>query len=86
MDTIRFKKIDGTFIEVEKSLIKKSISAELIFHNAENYEQARSLWNGMIDKSPSMLVRVTSTQDVQDTVNFAHTHGILLAIISPVKP
>ena len=82
MDTIRFKKMDGTFIEVEQSLIKKSISAELFFDGTDNYEQARSLWNGMIDKSPSMLVRVTSTQDVQDTVNFAHTHGILLAIKS----
>lgn len=82
MNTITFKKMDGTSVNIDKNAINQALSGEIIDANSSNYQQARALWNGMIDKSPSLIVRVNHQQDVVKAVNFARTHGILLAIKS----
>lgn len=82
MNTLRFKKLDGTATEIDKSAINQVLSGEIIMPDAEHYDEARTLWNGMIDKLPSLIVRVTNAQDVVKAVNFARSHGIFLAIKS----
>jgi FAD/FMN-containing dehydrogenase len=44
------------------------------------YEEARKIWNAMIDKHPALIARCTSTADVVTAVNFARDNGILLSI------
>jgi FAD/FMN-containing dehydrogenase len=44
------------------------------------YDQARSIWNGMIDRRPALIVRCLGTADVIAAVNFAHQHGILISV------
>ena len=82
MDTIGFNKMDGTSINIERSVINESISGEIIIKGTESYAEACALWNGMIDISPSLIVRVKNEQDVINTVDFARNHGVLLAIKS----
>jgi FAD/FMN-containing dehydrogenase len=74
--------MDGKTIEIDKSEIDHALSGEIIMPDAENYDEARTIWNGMIDKSPGLIVRVTNDQDVAKAINFARTHSILLAIKS----
>ena len=82
MNTIRFQKMDGTAVEIKKSEITTSLSGEIIDPDTDNYNEARSLWNGMINKYPSLIIRVKDDQDVIKAVNFARIHGILLAVKS----
>jgi FAD/FMN-containing dehydrogenase len=44
------------------------------------YEQARTIWNAMIDRHPAAIVRAAGTADVMRAVNFAREHDILLAV------
>src|SRR5579884_4197562 len=44
------------------------------------YEQARAIWNGMIDRRPAAIARCVDTADVVAAVNFARDHGLLLAV------
>jgi FAD/FMN-containing dehydrogenase len=44
------------------------------------YEQARRVWNGMIDRSPRMIVRCTTTADVVAAVNYARDNNLVLAV------
>src|SRR5262249_51281131 len=44
------------------------------------YDDARSLYNGMIDKRPRLIARCADAADVITAVNFAHDQGLLLAI------
>src|ERR1700730_12159593 len=45
-----------------------------------DYDAVRSLYNGMIDKSPLMIARCADVADVVAAVNFARQNGIQVAI------
>ncbi len=44
------------------------------------YEEARTLWNAMIDRKPAMVVRCIGNADVIESVRFAREHDLLLCI------
>ncbi len=44
------------------------------------YEDARAIWNGLIDRKPALIVQPTGAADVVDAVNFAREHELLLSI------
>ena len=46
----------------------------------KDYDEARSLYNGMIDKRPRLIARCTSAADVMSAVNYGREHKLLLAI------
>jgi FAD binding domain/Berberine and berberine like len=45
-----------------------------------NYEEARAVYNAMIDKRPALIARCADRDDVANAVRFARDHGLLLAI------
>jgi FAD/FMN-containing dehydrogenase len=45
-----------------------------------DYDAVRSLYNGMIDKSPEMIARCTDVADVVTAVNFARQNDLRVAI------
>jgi FAD/FMN-containing dehydrogenase len=45
-----------------------------------DYEEARRIWNGMIDKRPGLIARCASVEDVCDAVEYAREHGLPLAV------
>jgi FAD/FMN-containing dehydrogenase len=44
------------------------------------YEQARTIWNAMIDRRPAAIVRATGAADVIAGVRLAREHGLVLAV------
>jgi FAD/FMN-containing dehydrogenase len=44
------------------------------------YDEARLIWNGLIDRRPALIVQPTGAADVVDAVNFAREHGLTLSI------
>lgn len=52
------------------------LRGDLILPGAATYDDARKLWNGMIDKHPAAVARCTGTADVMDVVRFARDNGI----------
>src|SRR5881396_1833163 len=44
------------------------------------YDDARALWNGLIDRRPALFVQCSGAADVVDAVNFARDHGLDLSI------
>ena len=44
------------------------------------YDDARSIWNAMIDRRPSIVARCAGAADVISAVNFAREHDLLLAV------
>jgi FAD/FMN-containing dehydrogenase len=44
------------------------------------YDEARQIWNAMIDRRPALIARCASPEDVVQSVLFARKHGLLLSI------
>jgi len=59
---------------------ERSLRGRLIRENDADYDAARALYNGMIDKRPALIARVANVADVITSVNFARNEGLLLAI------
>jgi FAD/FMN-containing dehydrogenase len=58
----------------------KGLGGTLIRRGDADYDQARRVWNGMIDRSPAAIFRCNSTADVVAAVNFAREEGLMLAV------
>ena len=50
--------------------LRSSIGGEVITPEDASYEEARKVWNGMVDRHPALIVRCASTDDVVAAVNF----------------
>jgi FAD/FMN-containing dehydrogenase len=55
---------------------------ELILRGDSGYEEARKVYNGMIDKHPGLIARCVDVADVIRCVNFARENNLTLAIRS----
>jgi FAD/FMN-containing dehydrogenase len=44
------------------------------------YEEARKIWNGLIDRRPAIIAQCTGAADVVDAVNFARENGLVVSI------
>ncbi|VVB52942.1 FAD binding domain protein [uncultured archaeon] len=59
---------------------KAGFRGELISPGDAGYDEARKIWNGMIDKHPSLIARCTGAVDVINTVNFARANKQVVAV------
>lgn len=60
--------------------LKKSLQGKLILPADASYDEARKVYNGMIDKRPAMIAQCADTEDVVTCVKFARENNILLAV------
>ena len=62
--------------------LDQSLTGELIRPTDEMYDEARKVWNGLIDKHPALIARCANAEDVVTAVNFAREHDVLLSVRS----
>ena len=55
-------------------------SRGLLTRSDENYEAARRIWNGMIDRRPALIARCVTPHDVRAAVNLARSEGLPLSV------
>jgi FAD/FMN-containing dehydrogenase len=60
--------------------LKGIIQGDVLLPSHDDYDHARKIWNGMIDKRPALIVRCTGPADVIDAVKFARTHNLLVSV------
>jgi FAD/FMN-containing dehydrogenase len=58
----------------------QNLRGELIQPGHNNYDEARKLYNAMIDRRPRFIVRCADAADVIASVNFAREQQLLLAV------
>jgi FAD/FMN-containing dehydrogenase len=66
---------DGTIEQ-----LRTAVGGEVITPDHPAYEEARTVWNGMVDCHPALVVRCTSTDDVVAAVNFGREHDLVVAV------
>jgi FAD binding domain/Berberine and berberine like len=60
--------------------LRDSVTCEVVAPGDPPYDEARKVWNGMVDRYPAAIVRCASTADVVAAVTFARDRGLPLAI------
>jgi FAD/FMN-containing dehydrogenase len=60
--------------------LKQRLDGTLILPGNPGYDAARSIWNGMIDRKPAIIVRCRTESDVMHAVRYARENQLLVAI------
>lgn len=60
--------------------LKGAFNGALLRPSEDGYDQARAVWNGMIDKCPALIARCTDATDVISAVRFARAHDLLVSV------
>jgi len=61
--------------------LRAGLRGDLLRPGDTEYDQARKIHNGMIDRSPALIVRCADASDVIQAVNVAREHRILLSVL-----
>jgi len=59
---------------------RQNLRGRLITRSDSDYDEARSLYNAMIDKRPLLIAKCVDTADIIAAVNFGREHHLLIAI------
>jgi hypothetical protein len=59
---------------------KARLRGALLRPGEAGYEDARRIWNGMIDKQPALIARCAGVADVIHCVTFARDHSLLVSV------
>ena len=67
-------------ITITSGPLQEQVRGEVIDRDDGRYDEARRVYNAMIDKRPAMIVRPVSAADVMAAVRFAGEHQLAVAI------
>ena len=58
----------------------KRVRGTVIEPDAADFEQARRVWNAIIDRKPALIVRCAGADDVKAAIDFAREQGLPVAV------
>jgi FAD/FMN-containing dehydrogenase len=68
--------LNSTLVEA----LQARFQGDIIRPSDAGYDDARTIWNAMIDKYPALIARCKNTDDVIQAVNLARDHNLLLSV------
>jgi FAD/FMN-containing dehydrogenase len=71
---------EATTTDLER--LRDSLHGSLILPGDRGYDEARSIWNGAIDRRPAYIARCTGVADVVAAVGFARERDLRVAVRS----
>ncbi len=60
--------------------LEETVRGGVLTPGEPGYDEARSIWNALIDRRPALIVQCSGAADVVDAVNFAREQGLDLSI------
>lgn len=64
----------------EVETFKTGLRGDLLCSGDAGYDEARTIWNAMIDRRPALIACCTGAADVMKAVEFARTHNLLISV------
>src|SRR4029453_6371263 len=81
--TIQLLGLDGRPVDIAADALqsfKTAFKGPLLTPADAGYEEARAVWNAMIDRRPGLIALCTGTADAVQAVRFARQHGLLSSV------
>ena len=60
--------------------LEARLRGEIVRPGDDGYDDARRVWNAVVDRHPTFIVRARDVADVMHAVNFARTNDVALAV------
>jgi len=73
----------GTSVKLSEekiSELQQGLRGRVAVPGTDDYEQARTIWNAMIDRRPALAVRCAGAADVIRAIRFARENDLVLAV------
>jgi FAD/FMN-containing dehydrogenase len=83
MTQYALKTVDGGTATIGQEAadgLAASLRGALLLPHSPGYDEARTIWNAMIDKRPGMIVECVGVSDVIQAVKFASERQLLLSV------
>lgn len=83
MSNVQIATNKGTTATIDQSTVdalRADLRGMLLQPSDAGYDEARAVWNGMIDRRPGLIVRCAGTADVMAAVNLARSHDLLVSV------
>ena len=83
MTDLRVVTTEGTDAILEEGAVHDfaaNLRGPLLRPSDSGYDEARKVWNGMIDRRPALIARCAGPADVIAAVPFARDHGLLVSV------
>ncbi|WLR48114.1 FAD-binding oxidoreductase [Halobacillus litoralis] len=58
----------------------EKMRGHLVMPDDSNYDEVRTIWNGIIDRKPALIAQCVGTADVVSAVNFAREEGLEVSV------
>ena len=83
MTEIRLASLQGGAIVLGTDTVadfRQTLRGNVCLPQEAGYDEARTIWNAMINRRPGAVVRCRGAADIVAAVRFAREHGVLLAV------
>ena len=83
MTEIQFSGLQGGKVALSNDILtalQSQLRGSLCLPDEAGYDEARTIWNAMIDRRPAAIVRCRGAGDVMRAVRLAHDNGLLVAV------
>ena len=83
MTEIRLTSLQGEAIVLGSDTLaafRQMLRGDVCLAQDPGYDEARTIWNAMINRHPGAVVRCRGAADIIRAVRFAREHGLLLAV------
>ncbi|OYX41746.1 MAG: FAD-linked oxidase [Rhodobacterales bacterium 32-67-9] len=83
--TVQIRSLESIPVAVSEDAVgalRAGVRGTVALSGEAGYEEARTVWNAMVDRKPGLVVRALGAADVCAAVNFARENGLLISIRS----
>lgn len=85
MGAVRLKTLTDTTTELPPETLEQlrtALRGQAVTEGDPGYDDARTIWNAMVDRKPGLIIRALGASDVRHAVNLAREHGLLMSVRS----
>ena len=69
-----------TVTDTAADILRRQMQGSVLIPGDPGYDEARTIWNGMIDRRPAVIARCESTADVVAALAHAREHNLLISV------
>lgn len=60
--------------------LKNKVKGQIVLPGDPNYNEAREIWNAMIDRQPAVIIQCAEADDVPHAISYARDNGLEISI------